>query len=400
MKRLVVIDEYFARMTGHYYEYNKSVQQIFAARGVDVKIYANRSLDRKIADELGAEPSLPGLQRNSLNKIPVLGSLINRLLFWRRLYRSLIALYRAEAAPDTVFFFTTVVWFNVLPVVLAALRSGRTSVLLYRLSVTEHPHPGLPAALNSMGDWLYRYTFRKAAGHSHIRFCTDSDVIADECNRLFHCGMITLPIPHIQATELPVQSPKSGAKLTVHAPGAIRTEKGIDFIAAAFAHMAATGNPVLQRIRLVTQYSASGDTHLNQRIQHSLRAVPVEQEMLGDLSTQAYNDQLLADDIVLIPYSIEHGYRARTSGIMSETIAACKPFITTAGSWMSLQGEKYNTGMAIPYGDVEAFAQALSEVVDHYQAYATRAIAARSGWLAYHSKENFYHLFMSMVDKK
>ena len=85
MKKLVIIDEYFVDMVGHYYEYNKSVKEIFEEKGVATVIYANARLDGAVQRELGAAPFFEGLPKNALNKIPVLGQLANRMRFWRAL---------------------------------------------------------------------------------------------------------------------------------------------------------------------------------------------------------------------------------------------------------------------------------------------------------------------------
>lgn len=401
MDKLVIIDEYFVDMGGHYYEYNKSVQEIFSAHNTANVIYANSKLQPRLQQELGAIPFFNGLPKNGLNKIPVAGALINRMRFWRSLYRKIKELYRKEQAPDTVFFFTTVVWYNVLPIALAASRSKRKNVLLYRTSFVEHP--GLPNALWNVGDWLYRYTFGKLKQNKNIRYCTDSDVIAAECKEKFGCDMVVLPIPHIKHDNKENTTDSihlHQAIYKIYAPGAIREEKGIRFITSAFEYMAAIKHPVLAKIELVTQYSPSGDGALNDEVKERLSKVPVKNTFLGNLSTDDYNSQLRDADIILIPYSIDHGYRARTSGIMSETIAACKPFITTKDSWMSIQSDKYNTGLSITYNSNEEFAAALAELVNNYRMYEEKAIKAKAGWLAYHSIENFYRLLNGLIEER
>lgn len=399
MKKLIIIDEYFVNMVGHYYEYNKSVKEIFEENNIKAVIYANLKLDPQIQKELGAVPFFSGLPKNAFNKIPVLGQLYNRSCFWRALYKKINELYRLEQEPGTVFFFTTVVWYNVLPVALAAYKCKSKNILLYRLSISEHT--GLSQSLAKAGDWLYKYTFGKLRQNKNVLFCTDSDVIAAECNEKFDCNMKVLPIPHIKDENTDVEATrKTGdiASYIVYAPGAIREEKGIEFITKALEYMASVQHPALGKITLVTQYNEKGNQTLNKNIQERLTKIPVKNIFLGNLTTAAYNQQLRDADIVLIPYSIEHGYKARTSGIMSETIAACKPFITTEDSWMSIQSEKYNTGISVRYNSNEKFAEALNALVNNYDSYQKKALNARAGWLAYHSKENFHNLFLNMLN--
>lgn len=393
MKRLVIVDEYFVNKSGHYYEYNKSVKEIFEAHHVPTVIYANQKLTPSIQTELDAVACLEGLQRNALNKIPVLGPLINRLRFWQSQTQKLKQLYRSENKDGTVFFFSSVFWLNVLPIALTASRAKQKSALLFRQSISDHGN--IPSAHRWLADKLYHYSFRKLMKRDNILFFTDSDVIADECNARYHCDMKVLPIPHIKADPFSGNGSHTAARLRVYAPGAIREEKGIEFITRSFEHLSRQAHPLLSKITLVTQYNEAGDIQLNEQIRRRLEQLSVENEFLGTLSSEEYNRQLHDADIILIPYSTEHGYKARTSGIMSETIAACKPFITTKDSWMSIQSEKYNTGLSVTYNSVTEFADALMALVDNYKPYREQADKAKDAWLDFHSPVNFYRIFSS-----
>lgn len=397
MKKLVIVDEYFAGIVGHYYAYNKSVQEIFADNGIPSVIYANKKLPASIHAELNVVPFFDGLPKNNLNKLPVAGPLINRSWFWWSLYKSIKQLYTIESDPDTVFFFTTVVWYNLLPVALAASTSNRKNILLYRLSFTEHT--GLSTKLDKVGDWLYKYTFDKLRLNKNIRYCTDSDVIATECGELYGLPMKVMPIPHINDDhpDADTNTAHAGDVFTLYAPGAIREEKGIEFITCAFEYMASVNHPLLRKVVLVTQYNDKGDPELDRNIKSRLERLPMKNIFLGSLSADDYNARINGADIILLPYSLAHGYRARTSGIMSETIAACKPFLTTRGSWMSIQSDKYKTGVTVAYDDVSEFASVLSDIIANYEQYKQKALNAKAGWLAYHSKPNFFKLISELV---
>ncbi len=54
------------------------------------------------------------------------------------------------------------------------------------------------------------------------------------------------------------------------------------------------------------------------------------------LSAAAYKDLLLCSDITLLPYE-RNAYRARSSGILAESLAAGIPVIVPAGTWLSRQ---------------------------------------------------------------
>ena len=397
MPKLIIIDEYFANKVGHYYEYNKSVKEIFDAAGYECKIYAGSRLPPAIQKEVNAVATFSSLPKNGLNKIPVLGQLINRVRFWKNLHKEIMRVYHAEKDPGTVFFFTTVVWYNLLPVAYAAMRSRQRSVLLYRLSIYEHA--GLPNQLQAVGDWLYRSTFKKLIQHPQVRFCTDSDVIANECNEEYSCNMKVLPIPHIKDDYVHAASGQAdvSGKFILYAPGAIREEKGIGFIVSAFEYIAQKKPDLLKKCILVTQYNDGADKAHNDSVKQRLSSLPLENTFLGNLSTEEYHQRLYGADIILIPYSTGHGYRARTSGIMSETIAACKPFITSRNSWMEIQSKNYNTGVSVQYNDCNELMMALEQITGNYPHYHATACAAKDQWLQFHSKDNFKAIFEQLI---
>ena len=401
MKKLVIIDEYFVDTFGHFYEYNKSVQDIFKEHGMEAVIYANDKLEAPIQKELGAVPYFMGLPKNALNKIPVLGRAINRLRFWLSLHSRIMKLYAKEGGEGVVFFFTTVRWYNVLPVAMAASKSQYKNILLYRFPISMHPD--LYKFLAMTATWIYNYTFGKLMKNRNVLFCTDSDVIADECNQMYDCHMAVLPIPHITDEHSPKAEQgvaQSMDTFRLYAPGSIREEKGIRFITDTLEYMASINHPLLQKLTLVTQYYNGADTRLNSEIRQRLEKLPIKNVFLGNMTTDAYYEQMNTADIMLITYDPECGYKARTSGILSETIAACKPFITSKDSWMNVQAEKYNTGLGITYGNREEFITALNDIVNNYAPYKERALKAKTGWLAYHSKTNFFKLTMELINSK
>lgn len=392
MTKMIIADAYFVNKSGHFYEYNKSVKEIFEAHKVGVTVYGNRKLEPGLQSELNAIPYFDSLKKNAWSRIPVIGQLLNRVRFWRSYYQKIKKLYNSETGNDTVFFFTTVFWYDVLPIALVASASRHKSILLYRLSFKDHG--GIPPVLHRLADSVYRYTFGKLLRRNNILYTTDSNVIAMEADELYHCPMITLPIPHLREAPAITAADKKQPTDTfrVYAPGAIRTEKGIAFITASFEHLNRTDPSLLQRLVLVTQYNDAGDTQLNDTIRQRLGKLNVANIFLGNLSSEAYEHEMAEADIILIPYSNDHGYRARTSGILAETIAACKPFLTTRDSWMGLQSEQYHTGLPVPYGDVEAFAEALRTLTENYAAHLQQAQDARAAWLAFHSRQNFYRI--------
>lgn len=398
--RLIIIDEYFVQKAGHYYEYNKAVQEIFRQKGWETRIYANKELTAELQQELKAIPAFSGLKRgNTIAAIPVIGNLLNRVIFWKRLYHSLNSMLQQEQKEHTWFFFTTVLWFNILPVALSLKKNKVKAVLMYRVSPYEHV--GLPKAFNKLADWIYKYTFSILSGMDNVICTTDSEVLSGEIAPIVHKQVAVLPIPHLNFEQTVTQpAANNTGRIRCYAPGAIREEKGIHFIVAALERLSETAPGFTASIELVTQYSNNpNDQQLNEGVKQRLSKLPVHNIFLGNLDSEAYNNEMANADIILIPYDVAQGYRARTSGIMSEAISYEKPFITTAGSWMQLQAEKYGTGKCIPYNDTDAFGSALQEIATNFEQYKTKAISAKPKWIAFHDKDNFYNIFINAINQ-
>ncbi|WP_118974883.1 glycosyltransferase [Taibaiella koreensis] len=399
MRKVIIIDEYLVDKGGHHYEYNRAVQELLQQHGIETEIYGNIKLEPHVARELNAKPYFKGLPANFLNRIPLVGRLWNRATFSRTMYRKLVALYRAEIHTDAVFFYTTTVWYNVLPVALAASRSKQQSLLLFRYPISELV--GMPAFLNKWGLRLYDFAFGKLIKSGKAIFFTDSNVIADECNHRYHCNMSVLPIPHVKEPIVShtVEKMPPGNRFRLYAPGPVRVEKGIGLILDAAAKMSRERHPLLDQITLVIQANA-GDQDLNTAVETRLKESHISYELLGNMSSEAYAQQLSQADIILIPYLVSHGYRARTSGVLSETIAACKPFITSKGSWMNAQSAAYHTGISIPDNDPNALIQALETITENYSTFRSEAEQAKLAWLAFHSTNNFYKILTEAVGGK
>lgn len=64
---------------------------------------------------------------------------------------------------------------------------------------------------------------------------------------------------------------------------------------------------------------------------------------------------------------------------------------------MSAQSARYNTGACVTYGDTTGFAAALNDMVVNYSAYMEKAKLAKAAWHQFHSKENYYNIFVQSI---
>lgn len=380
---LVIVDDLFETFEGHPYAYDKAVLEICNKHGCRAVIYGHKKMRHEIRDELGAIPWFSINAQSWVRKIPILGAVLYRTSFWQKYKREIEEIIAEN--PDAFLFFPNVYWYNILPVARALKRNRNPSALLYRTSIFDTIR--LPKTIQPATLALIRYSHGLLKNKSNIRFVTDSEVIAEEWQGYLKSGMSVLPIPHLT---LNVRDPGMPAnpKVRLYLPGGMRVEKGVRMLTEAFERLAVRDPLLLTRMELVTQFL--GDDIALDSYKARLAALPVENVFLGRLSTEEYNRQLSLADVILIPYQVSEGYRARTSGILAEAIASSKPFITTEGTWMSVQAHKYDTGLTVRDEQPDDLAEAIGRMVAYFADYERKAIAASQKWMEAQSDNVFF----------
>ncbi len=384
---LIIADDQLEGLEGHPYEYDKAVQKIFRERDVETFIFGNSKLPETIQKELGAKPWYTFNSQSFIRKIPGLGPVLYRLGFWKKYEQqldNLIALIANKYAHPLIFI-PNVYWYNILPIARSLKKTNIPAAVLYRISIYDTIQvPGLfkPFILP-----LIKHAMEKIKKESNVYFFSDSTVIAGEWQHYFNCRMRVLPIPHLLPNRKK-NTPAPGEKIRFYLPGGMRLEKGAALLTEALELLQKTQNKLLQKITLVTQFTGN-DSKLA-LYKERLAALPIDNIFLERLSTEDYNEQLKMADVILIPYQVSEGYRARTSGILAEAIASCKPFITTNGTWMSDQAQKFNTGMIAEDRQPETLAQAISDIINTYPEQTVRAQTAADLWMQAHDPSVFF----------
>jgi glycosyltransferase involved in cell wall biosynthesis len=392
MKKLVIINEFLEDKLGHYYEYDKSVMTLFRSKGITVKIYARNTVTPELQHELDAIPFFSYDEGMKMRHIPVLGPFLYRFYNWQNITRQIRKIISIEGDANTVFFIPNIFWYNVLPYARAFGGTGLIASLLYRTAILEpiDINPRIKPLILK----LYNYAFRLLTHNPNIRFFTDSDVIAAEFTNKYEQEMRVLPIPHLFEMQDAV-TPQKNDMFRLFLPGGARLEKGIELITEALEYLQQKDIAILSRIIIVVQFFGSKEQEALKVLRERIEQLNCKAVFLGKLSSKEYQDQFTLADIILIPYKNDRGYRARTSGVLAEAFAGAKPVITSEGSWMDVQVKKYNNGLAVPDNSDSALAAAISDMISHYSLYKKRALEAKDAWLHFHSKENFYTVFLS-----
>lgn len=388
-ERLVIIDEFLSSKTGHYYEYDKSVKEIYESKSNDVTVYGPKNIDSDIQHELSVKNIFNINYTPKYRNIKILGPILFRLSYWWQLKKSLTFICDQERKDNVNFFVPNVYWYNILPYAYVFSKIDCKASLLYRVSLIETI--GVPNSFKASMPWIYRTAYKWLNKNPKVKFVTDSDVIAAEFSSLYQDKMFVLPIPHLFEIHS-IASPQNNHIRNLYLPGGARIEKGLEVITNALIYLDEHDHEFLSTIQLTLQVFGDKERNEIDQCLNRLKKTSLSLRVLGSLSSNDYKKELIESDIILIPYLNSHGYRARTSGILSEAIACEKPFITTKDSWMAVQAEKYETGLTIEENNAQELALAIKALVSNYQDFKEKSINAKEKWLAFHSKDNFYKI--------
>ncbi|OYQ31571.1 hypothetical protein CHU95_20735 [Niveispirillum lacus] len=143
------------------------------------------------------------------------------------------------------------------------------------------------------------------------------------------------------AVDADQEQPKSAIKIGFL--GDARKEKGFHHLPAVMGRLLASRSAEATQIEFLLQVYAPKSAHIDvnmltsiQLLDRRLRSLPAGMVSIakGALDVPSYNAILKTVDAVIVPY-LRTNYVARSSGIFTEAIAARKPSIIPAGTWMS-----------------------------------------------------------------
>ncbi|MEZ5045614.1 MAG: glycosyltransferase [Chitinophagaceae bacterium] len=396
VNKIIILDEFLETKVGHYYEYDKSVIQSFQEQGIKYALYTKNSIANEIKEELNAIPFFEYNANAFVRKIIILGAFLYRFTTWWSISKQLIKIINKEFKPQNgiEFFVPNIFWYNVLPYALAFSKAKAPVSLLYRTSVLEAID--ISPSFKLFIFKLYNWSFTLFSRNQYIRFVTDSDVIANQFTEKYKKPMTVLPIPHVFEMEDLNYSNIEKNKFKLYLPGAARIEKGIECITEAIEYIKRHNPIFFDKLVIVLQFFGEKEKQELEALKTRIINTKCETLFLEKLSSEEYKFHFGSADIILIPYLNSRGYRARTSGVLAEAIAACKPFITSKDSWMDWQKNKYQTGLAVVDTNAEDLAHAIIEIMSNYNTYKSKALAAKDTWLEFHSKENFYNTFINI----
>ena len=239
-------------------------------------------------------------------------------------------------------------------------------------------------------------TYRWNGHHPRIQLYTDTEELSECYSQVSGLPFGTLPIP-FRTNLIQGRCRGEGEPITLAMLGDVRDEKGFPLL----PDLAEALRPQLEQgeLRLLIQATLA-EPHYNPRSTAALTrlkklAIPnIElRGMDGPLHPNDYYAMLSAADAVLLPYDAA-AYARRSSGVLTEAIAAGIPTIVTAHTWLSRQqppstGETFTTP--------SEFEQAVRNLLSDYPTYLASAQRYRQEWLRKHTPDALIHALTGPV---
>jgi len=396
-----VVDNAFVDLTGHNFEYCRSVCWAARSRGLDAEVLVHRQASPDVLRGLPARPVFRHLAYQRFCAWPALRPILDPILANLGFLWDLSRAMRGCRTPGDLVFLPNATYRQTFAVAawLATSRRPRRVVTLFRYTLRRHEEGGgwQPAAR------LARASFRmlEAVSRRHeLRLVSDSQRLAEEYAQLTCLPVHVVPIPHAASRGGVVAPPPTLAQdrpARFVMLGEARDDKGFPLLVEALERLR---GPLSRGDLAVTV-----QCHLRDGAQSASHAARARLEAAGlpgvrlltePVDTATYHALLTESHAVLIPYRRGH-YRSQTSGILTEALAAARPVVVTSGTWMADQTRAYGAGVCFEEGDPDDLARAILAVAEDLPSLGARALAAREDWLTRHTPEKLLEALLGEV---
>lgn len=229
-----------------------------------------------------------------------------------------------------------------------------------------------------------------------IALWTDTEELANDYRKLssYPFGVLPIPFNHtlIENRQQPGNPPLKCLYL-----GDVREEKGFHLL-PELIHLLNDGPSVQFLIQATGIHPAAATPVLLAALAELETFDSHQVQLIGRdvsfLPRKRYYEMLRDSDIVLCLYDAKI-YRARSSGIMTEALAAGKPVIVPAGTWLAHQ---LPAGCGETFFDQSSLADAVRKVAVSYPRYHRMVQEQRSAWLARHSPQTLLRYLASNAE--
>ena len=229
-----------------------------------------------------------------------------------------------------------------------------------------------------------------------IRFYTDTEDLVKKYNALSSVKLGQVPIPFRQ--EKLVNQSSQDAKDFIHIVylGDARSEKGYqhlpNLIDALWQNYLQTDKV---KFTIQSNYNIDGGEVEILAAKLALSQYPESKIKLIDhpMSPDDYYQLLALADIVILPYNPQN-YQ-RTSGVLTEALAAGKPVVVPKGSWLARQVDETRASI---YRDPQDLPQAVIRLLENLPTFTQAAQEFSLNWRSRQSPDYFLDCLLKPVD--
>jgi glycosyltransferase involved in cell wall biosynthesis len=385
-KNICILEPKLNSYMGHMFNYDHSVCEGARSLGLKVRVLGGKVYMPEIAAALPFEPVFDVAFQPVETGSRVLNFFLKPLHANWAIYKEFCSIDRESLTPDWLVFLGEVSIFN-LPAFALWVRKFRPAnapvfVLCLRLNYCYEKK-------YKAGFWLFpaMRLLERLSARYRIRLVTDSDRLSAAYGKFTRLPVAVLPIPHTSSAFTPAQPGPSG--IEVLSLGSARHNKGFDLFANAIKSL--HERRALAGLRFTLQcYVLPDPCHQMGPLVEMLKELKLPDLKLveGMVDEKRYWELICAAGALVFPYRISE-YVGNTSGIFTEALAAGKPVIVTAGTWMEDQLKRFGAGVTFRDGDAGDLARAILELRDNYPRLAAQAEQRRAAWTAYHNPDNF-----------
>ncbi|WP_353861937.1 glycosyltransferase [Azospirillum formosense] len=383
MHRLVLVDQSFIGYEGHHYEYNMSIAEAAADRGLSVTVAANRRV-------------AVAANRDDVRILPWFRHSWGEASNWERaegFVEELVRLIEEEGLgpEDHVLVHTvsTVEFIQLLRFFDGLLACEARPLPTVHLLSRRDPQEYGPDGLRSVSE-IWGRIGRSAAVSAKCRLHSDTVELARMHRDLTGVDFGVLPIPfRYRLVENRGRPPggSSGGPVTIFYLGDARLEKGYHLLPDLVGHLWEDWiKPGLVRFVVQSNLNMPGGEPGIIQARNKLRQYPFGVEIIDEpMSAERYYDILAAGDLLVLPYDPK-AYAGRSSGVLNEALACGKVTVVSKGSWLANQVTAERGGVFEHPGGL---AVAVEQALQRFDALSAAAQAHAPVHRRFHSPENF-----------
>lgn len=426
--RLLIVDQSLRDMVGHHLEYDLAVSNSAAEHDLSASVLAHASFRDSAA--FGSIPVTPFFTQTYYNvdrawsvrlirpvlrilpvwlRAPLIRTAVKPLsdLVKRRRERSSspsipMPLFGAElcryladhrfGSRDHVLIHT--INMSELHSAIESLPDDEEGPLLHVVLRRDADEPGIRSGPWGGAPGAFTRLDKRPMLAKRVKFYTDSAGLAKQYRDLAPGLEIqVLPVPYPAPPQPPRSRPcpRTAGPLRLTYVGDARVEKGFDRLPDLMREL---GGTLIdgRTAKLIAQSNAamSLEDHVIARARNALKRYPTAQVELitRALAVEEFNALLFNADVIILPYDA-NSYRNRSSGILVQAIAAGKPVVTPADTWLSVTAP---AEASVHFQTPDQLSQAVAEAITSFDRLSAAALCSAPGWQAFHSGSNLVRI--------